>query len=257
MKKQEAFKRPIETYAGLLICTSDFLKNKEALSLIYASEWDDISIKVEEFQDDISAQVSGEHQKEEQEENQEENQEEQQTVELEVAYISYMEYETVETTEDTDVCLDDNLQNDLEHEAQPNIQSQEQQEYLVSETQSESKKTETSTPHFFQVLSSCYPKVQIKELGGECIRITPHDISYLPKEYWPLCNNSFLLHGFYNYRYLILCKKIIDEKKQYMLAVPGMFHQREQTMAQMFGFTEFEGNRRNAPMNFGYWCMKL
>ena len=111
--------------------------------------------------------------------------------------------------------------------------------------------------NFFQVLSGCYPKVRLNEIDGECIKITPHDISYLPKKYWQLCNNSFMLHGYYNYRYLILCEKIMNGTKRYLIGVPGLYHQKEQTMARMFGFTEFEGNRRNGTMNFGYWCMYL
>lgn len=111
--------------------------------------------------------------------------------------------------------------------------------------------------NFFQVLSGCYPKVRLNEIDGECIKITPHDISYLPKKYWQLCNNSFMLHGYYNYRYLILCEKITNGTKRYLIGVPGLYHQREQTIARMFGFTEFEGNKRNGTMNFGYWCMYL
>lgn len=97
----------------------------------------------------------------------------------------------------------------------------------------------------------------MNEIDGECIKITPHDISYLPKKYWQLCNNSFMLHGFYNYRYLILCEKVTNGTKRYLIGVPGLYHQREQTIARMFGFTEFEGNKRNGTMNFGYWCMYL
>lgn len=60
---------------------------------------------------------------------------------------------------------------------------------------------------YFRMLCNCYPKIRVNEINGECIKITPHDISYLPKKYWHLCNNSFLLHGFYNYKYLLLCEK--------------------------------------------------
>ncbi len=110
---------------------------------------------------------------------------------------------------------------------------------------------------FFQVLSGCYPKVRLNEIDGECIKITPHDISYLPKKYWTLCNNSFMLHGYYNYRYLILCEKVVNGTRRYLIGVPGLYHQKEQTIARMFGFTEFEGNKGNGTMNFGYWCMYL
>ena len=66
-----------------------------------------------------------------------------------------------------------------------------------------------------------------------------------------------MLHGFYNYKYLIMCEKKIGEKIRYMIGVPGLFHPKEQMIARMFGFTEFEGNNRSEAMNFGYWCMYL
>ena len=115
---------------------------------------------------------------------------------------------------------------------------------------------------YFRMLCNCYPKIRVNEINGECIKITPHDISYLPKKYWHLCNNSFLLHGFYNYKYLLLCEKKIDSGKKYLVGVPGMFHQKEQVIARMFGFTEFECNNAtnrygNKAMKFGYWCMYL
>lgn len=113
------------------------------------------------------------------------------------------------------------------------------------------------TGDYFKMLCNCYPKIKVDEINGECIKITPHDISYLPKTYWHLCNNSFLLHGFYNYKYLLLCEKTIDNVKRYMICVPGMFHNKEQAMARMFGFTEFEGGQQSGRMNFGYWCMYL
>lgn len=115
---------------------------------------------------------------------------------------------------------------------------------------------------YFRMLCNCYPKIRVNEINGECIKITPHDISYLPKKYWHLCNNSFLLHGFYNYKYLLLCEKKMDSGKKYLVGVPGMFHQKEQVIARMFGFTEFECNNAtnrygNKDMKFGYWCMYL
>ena len=115
----------------------------------------------------------------------------------------------------------------------------------VKEQEERQENEKNEEKNFFQVLSGCYPKVRLNEIDGECIKITPHDISYLPKKYWQLCNNSFMLHGYYNYRYLILCEKIMNGTKRYLIGVPGLYHQKEQTMARMFGFTEFEGNRRN------------
>lgn len=131
-----------------------------------------------------------------------------------------------------------------------------QLEAMLSEESNDSKKM-PDTGDYFKMLCNCYPKIKINEIDGECIKITPHDISYLPKRYWHLCNNSFLLHSFYNYKYLILCEKTINNVRRHMICVPGVFHNKEQAMAKMFGFTEFQGGQQNGMMKFGYWCMYL
>lgn len=146
-----------------------------------------------------------------------------------------------------------------EIEEMPDCQSCRQQlKEMLSGGQNDRVSNKTpDTGDYFKMLCNCYPKIKVDEINGECIKITPHDISYLPKTYWHLCNNSFLLHGFYNYKYLLLCEKTIDNVKRYMICVPGMFHNKEQAMARMFGFTEFEGGQQSGRMNFGYWCMYL
>lgn len=89
----------------------------------------------------------------------------------------------------------------------------------------------------------------------ECIRMQLHDLQELPKKYWYIGNNSFLLHGFFNYRHIILGEMQENGKKAYFIGVPGVFANQERIMASMFGFPEF----RTAKMadyktgNFGYW----
>jgi hypothetical protein len=94
-----------------------------------------------------------------------------------------------------------------------------------------------------------------------CIKITPQDIGKLPMEVWMLGNNSFLLHGYYNYRYLILAKRKdeIGGNSHYIVGVPGIFQNREKFMAAMFGFDQFitEKKREQKTGEFGYWCRKL
>ena len=57
-------------------------------------------------------------------------------------------------------------------------------------------------------LRAAYPKVTAFECadGCEILVIKPQDIGLLPRENWVYGNNSFLLHGYYNYRYLILAR---------------------------------------------------
>lgn len=77
--------------------------------------------------------------------------------------------------------------------------------------------------------------VQINE--SVCaIQIELKDLRELPKQYWYLGNNSFLLHGFFNYRYLLL-GKLPDER--WFLGVPGVYQKQERVMAAIFGFPGF------------------
>lgn len=71
-----------------------------------------------------------------------------------------------------------------------------------------------------------------------------------------VANNSFLLHGYYNYHYLIL----LEEENQMWLGVPGIYHRREAKAAEVFGFTRFvqaEQDESEENEMFGYWCRKV
>ncbi len=74
-------------------------------------------------------------------------------------------------------------------------------------------------------------------------RIDITDIRGLPKSNWHLCSNSFLIHGFFNYHYLILKTVGKGSGKVCYLGVPGIYEQPERMMATMFGFPEFEPAR--------------
>ena len=74
------------------------------------------------------------------------------------------------------------------------------------------------------------------------------DIRKLPKQNWNLCGNSFLIHGFFNYHYLILKTVEDPEKKQQFLGVPGIYAQQERMMALLFGFSEFESAENSADL---------
>ena len=73
-------------------------------------------------------------------------------------------------------------------------------------------------------------------------KIELSEIRSLPSPNWYLCNNSFLLHGFFNYHYLIIKKEIYTDsnKEKYYLGVPGVFERPEKVMAMLFGFPIFE-----------------
>lgn len=74
----------------------------------------------------------------------------------------------------------------------------------------------------------------------ELRKIDIADIHKLPKQNWYLCNNSFLIHGFFNYHYLMVKRITEDSQTKYYLGVPGVYEKPERMMALLFGFPEFE-----------------
>ncbi len=103
-----------------------------------------------------------------------------------------------------------------------------------------------------------YPKIQAfdSEYGCIILVIKPQDIGLLPREVWIYGNNSFLLHGYYNYRYLILARlENPHGKARYLLGIPGHYYSNEKYMASMFGFPQFVLSKKQTADDgrFGYW----
>ncbi|MGB8451163.1 MAG: DUF6128 domain-containing protein [Anaerocolumna sp.] len=92
-----------------------------------------------------------------------------------------------------------------------------------------------------------------------CVRIEPQDIGLFPMEAWILGNNSFLLHGYYSYRHLIFARMNDKNGINYILGIPGIYHNREKFMAKMFGFENFKCVKRKAQRTgeFGYWYIPI
>ena len=98
-----------------------------------------------------------------------------------------------------------------------------------------------------------YPYFTLPEdKNVECVHIELKDLRELPRKYWYLGNNSFLLHGFFNYRYLVLGKL---EEDKWFIGVPGIYQQQERVMAAIFGFPEFMTT--DHINQFGYWYHTL
>lgn len=86
------------------------------------------------------------------------------------------------------------------------------------------------------------------------VKLEPKDFLILSAKYQHLVNNSFLLHGFYNYRHVILGK----EQGSYYLGVPGVFYEREKMVALMFGFEAFEcASGEPKAGEFGYYLRRV
>lgn len=98
------------------------------------------------------------------------------------------------------------------------------------------------------------------------VRIAPEDLHWLPKESKDYIENSYLLHGYYRYRHVLLGRRIRKEKEEYVLMVPGIYSGREAGLAKLFGFSEFlpvtktkpeTGDSASGTNLFGYFCGKI
>ncbi len=91
----------------------------------------------------------------------------------------------------------------------------------------------------------------------ECFRIFPKDLNLLQAQYRAFQSNQFLMHGYYNYRHLILFK-MEEEENGYWLGVPGIYHEREKMAARMFGFEKFESpNKDYRTGDLGYYLVSV
>lgn len=108
----------------------------------------------------------------------------------------------------------------------------------------------------WQQLWSIYPHKRPFEDEREYLSIGPEDFVIMSGNSYGLLNNSFLLHGYYNYGHLILGKFMKNGNEKCFVGVPGVFHENEKQAAVLYGFESFEG--RTEPANigdFGYYMI--
>ena len=98
------------------------------------------------------------------------------------------------------------------------------------------------------------------------VRITPEDLRCLPKESKEYIENSYLLHGYFRYRHMLLGRRLGKGKEEYVLMVPGVYSGKEAGVARLFGFPEFLPVKKTKPETdsaasggdlFGYFCGKI
>lgn len=106
-------------------------------------------------------------------------------------------------------------------------------------------------------ICSIYPHVCPFQDEREYLSIGPADFVLFPAASYRQANNSFLLHGFYNYKHLILTRVERRGEIIYYIGVPGNFYEREKQVALMFGFESFECAEEPAQNgDFGYYMMR-
>ena len=138
---------------------------------------------------------------------------------------------------------------------------------VQAETSSETPEVQAETPSEAQTEAHAdTPKSELQrssEPQSSARKIQRSELSSLPRRHWNLANNSFLLHGYYNYNHLLL----VEEDGHYWLGVPGIYEPRESRAAELFGFSQFTDsyNQQLALAEdectnygrFGYWCRYL
>lgn len=94
----------------------------------------------------------------------------------------------------------------------------------------------------------------------DCIEVSPEKLKCLNQNEIDIAGNSFLMHGYYNFRHILFgrVRNNLDNTK-YFVGVPGMYCNRERYMASMFGFNNFKKSHRSDYANpyFGYWYQEI
>lgn len=110
----------------------------------------------------------------------------------------------------------------------------------------------------WEQLSSIYPHIHPFRDAREFLSVGPEDFVVLKERCYQMTHNSFLLHGYYNYRHLLLLRQETAGQAKYYIGVPGNFYEREKQVARMFGFESFEGAREPAwEGDFGYYMISV
>ena len=110
----------------------------------------------------------------------------------------------------------------------------------------------------WQHLWNIYPHIKPYGDHREFLSVRPADFLIFREESYKKVNNSFLLHGYYNYGHLILARVRRQAEYAYYVGTPGSFFEREKQVAIMFGFESFECEKEPAQAgDFGYYMMRV
>lgn len=110
----------------------------------------------------------------------------------------------------------------------------------------------------WQQLQKIYPHIRPFQDEREYLSLRPEDFVILHSSGYQLVQNSFLLHGYYNYDHLILTQVSQRNGNQFYIGVPGNFYEKEKQVAIMYGFGSFECKQEPAQEgDFGYYMIKV
>lgn len=154
---------------------------------------------------------------------------------------------------------------EIEGQGQGGNQPEQAKRPIQTEQQETRSSKKTATEHTLHMkdtkweqLSSIYPHIHPFRDAREFLSVGPEDFVVLRERCYQMTHNSFLLHGYYNYRHLLLMRQEVSGEVKYYIGVPGNFYEREKQVARMFGFESFEGAREPAwEGDFGYYLIAV
>lgn len=154
---------------------------------------------------------------------------------------------------------------EIEGQGQGGNQPEQAKRPIQTEQQEARSSKKTATEHTLHMkdtkweqLSSIYPHIHPFRDAREFLSVGPEDFVVLRERCYQMTHNSFLLHGYYNYRHLLLMRQEVSGEVKYYIGVPGNFYEREKQVARMFGFESFEGAREPAwEGDFGYYLIAV
>lgn len=106
-------------------------------------------------------------------------------------------------------------------------------------------------------LTESYPQVTpfFDEEIHNCLQLSTKDLPLLGSFGIPCGSNQFLLYGSHAFQHFLLGQMEQQEHTCYILAVPGIYEERERLLAGLFGFPYFKSARAKDTQSghFGYW----
>ena len=140
---------------------------------------------------------------------------------------------------------------------EPRKKGKEEVKIVQGEPEKKSEAKDKVEKRKWKQICKAYP--HIKPFGDfrEYIRLDLKDMVLLSEKRYSLVENSFLLHGYYNYEHIILWRKEKTPMKYY-IGVPGNFYEKEKQVAVLYGFESFEGAVEPAKEgDFGYYMTEV
>ena len=244
----------LEKMGGMIFCTD--------LGAFFGTEWDDRPIRPENFKE---YEVPAGSPKTLREETGEAEGDKDLKEEPKAPEEQKEESEEPEASEEQEESAESEAAEEQEEPAEPEESREDREETGMSEEQTVSEveaeevirenRRETSPPGPDRTAGWTPGEVCIPFSDGEmvqCWKIHPRDVCRMFRRDGSLRNNRFLLHGYYNFGHLLLCRR---GDGRYILGVPGGYDQQERFMANMFGFPYFKESRQVelAQSRGGYW----